>query len=197
MAGFAHDLYLARHGQTEWNAVQRMQGRLNSALTPKGRQEAARLRAILDPLDLSGLDLRVSPQGRAVQTAAIALGHREAPLRTDDRLMEIDVGAWSGLYMHEMRAQRPDLFSDDPAQRLAWYDAAPGGEGFDGLKARCESLMADLKGPAVLIAHGITIRMLRSLALAGDTSRFGDAPGIAQGVVYHCKDGVLSVLAPD
>lgn len=191
---FAHDLFLMRHGQTEWNRESRMQGRLNSPLTELGRGQAFALQRLLDGLDLAGMDVRCSPQGRALLTAAIALGHRAAPVRTDDRLMEIDIGAWSGMTRTELRNLRPDLFSDDPASRLAWYDAAPEGEGFAGLIARCESLLNDLRGPAVLVTHGITLRMLRSLAMAGDASRFGDDGSVGQGVIYHVSQGQAKVI---
>lgn len=191
---FAHDLILARHGQTEWNAAGRMQGRLNSPLTPRGQTQAKELGAILDALDLDRFALRISPQGRVVQTAAIALGGGPLPLRTDDRLMEIDVGDWSGLTRPQLQAQRPDLFSDDPARRLDWYNAAPGGEGYRGLETRCRALLSDLTGPALLLTHGITLRMLRSLAACGDDSAFGSGPGIGQGVAYLVRGGAVHLL---
>lgn len=191
---YAHDLILARHGQTEWNAIQRMQGRLNAPLTAQGRAEAARLGRILAPLDLARYDVRISPQGRVVQTAAIALGHAHVPLRSDDRLMEIDVGDWSGRDLHDLRAEAPDLFTDDPARRFEWYEAAPGGEGFTGLEARIRDLMADLRGPALLITHGIALRMIRSFALAGDASLFGHGGPVRQGVAYLCRGGQLEEI---
>lgn len=191
---FPHDLILARHGQTEWNAVQRMQGRLNSPLTPTGRQQAAALGRALARLDVPRFDIRISPQGRVVETAAIALRDQGCPIRTDDRLMEIDVGEWSGRLRSELQALRPDLFSDDPSQRLAWYDAAPGGEGYVGLKARAASFLADLTGPTIVLTHGITLRMLRSLAACGDDTQFGTGPGIGQGYAFLIRDGQVHIL---
>lgn len=188
---FAHDLILARHGQTEWNATSRMQGRMNAPLTAQGRRDAEALGALLAPLDLDAYDLRISPQGRVVQTAAIALGHRHKPLRSDDRLMEIDIGAWSGQLLDTVRAERPDLFTDDPAKRFRWYEEAPGGEGVPALEARCRSLLEDLTGPAILLTHGIALRMLRSLALRGDSSLFGMDGRTRQGIAYMCRRGQL------
>ena len=48
------DLYILRHGQTEWNAEHRVQGGLDSPLTAQGREEAARQRALLAECDLTG-----------------------------------------------------------------------------------------------------------------------------------------------
>lgn len=191
---FEHDLILARHGETEWNAIHRMQGRLNSPLTARGQEQARALGDILRALDLDRFDIRISPQGRVVQTAAIALGAGPHPLRSDDRLMEIDIGAWSGMTRAQVQAARPDLFTDDPASRLAWYDAAPGGEGYSGLKRRCLALLADLRGPTILLTHGITLRMLRSLAACGDDRHFGSGSRTEQGVAYLVRSGNFSVL---
>ena len=48
------EIYILRHGQTEWNAENRMQGALNSPLTPQGAADAARQGAILAQRDLTG-----------------------------------------------------------------------------------------------------------------------------------------------
>jgi len=48
------ELYILRHGETLWNAENRMQGELNSPLTEKGLRDAARQRDILASLDLAG-----------------------------------------------------------------------------------------------------------------------------------------------
>ena len=62
------ELYILRHGETEWNATNRMQGRLNSPLTDKGKRDATRQGNILRGLNLSGFSFLSSPSGRAFQT---------------------------------------------------------------------------------------------------------------------------------
>ena len=59
------ELYILRHGETYWNAENRMQGELNSPLTEKGLRDAARQGQILSARDLSGFAFFTSPQGRA------------------------------------------------------------------------------------------------------------------------------------
>lgn len=182
-----HDILLMRHGETVWNREGRMQGHLNSGLTDKGMAQAHALAELLAERDLSGWRLVSSPSGRALCTAGIALGSQAEPIRTDDRLMEIDIGEWSGRLHPDLRAEHPELFTE-AAGRFAWYDAAPGGEGFAGLRARCEAFLDEMTGPTVVVTHGITLRMLRSLVLAGDDSLLAAEGRIRQGVIYAISD---------
>ena len=64
-------LFLLRHGQTVWNREGRMQGRLDSPLTPLGQVQAARQGAILRANGVA-FPARTSPRGRARTTAALA-----------------------------------------------------------------------------------------------------------------------------
>ncbi len=181
------ELYILRHGQTEWNAENRMQGWLNSPLTPKGHKDAARQGEILATLNLEGFAFWSSPSGRAFQTAAIACGTKAETIHTDIRLREIGVGEWSG----RLRDELPT--SDGPDPELAQYEMAPGGEGFDAVTTRAAAFLKDLKGPAVLITHGITSRALRSVVLGPMAL---DNPSVhgGQGCVYHLANGVQTLF---
>ncbi|MEP4198247.1 MAG: histidine phosphatase family protein [Aliishimia sp.] len=175
-------IYVLRHGETVWNAEGRFQGALNSPLTPKGLQQAAQQGETLAKLDLTQFDVRVSPQGRAFETAAIALARQATLLRTDDRLREIEVGDWSGQLRAGLSANGVVL-EDTPDGPLGLYEHAPGGEGFANLRARCAAFLADLSRPTICVTHGITSRMLRAVAMNKPASSLGDLPG-GQGVVY-------------
>ncbi|MEL6570315.1 MAG: histidine phosphatase family protein [Pseudomonadota bacterium] len=181
------ELYVLRHGQTTWNAENRLQGLLNSPLTAKGEMQAARQFEILRSRDLTGFAAVSSPQGRAIQTAGIALAGLVDTVRTDDRLCEIDVGDWSGL----SRSDLPTFDGEDPL--LALYNHAPGGEGLIRLRARCVDFLNHLTGPSILVTHGITSRTLRSLATVDEASTPVSVGG-GQGCVYHIKDGVQNLL---
>jgi broad specificity phosphatase PhoE len=181
------ELYILRHGQTEWNAQNRMQGALNSPLTAKGEQDAAKQGAILANRDLTGFQFWCSPQGRAVQTAGIALARLAADIHTDARLREIGVGDWSGL----LRDTLP--LPDGPDPYALQYDMAPNGEGFAALEIRARAFLDDLTGPSVLVTHGITSRVLRTLIVGPSaTAQVTDHGG--QGCVYHLKDGQQILL---
>ena len=181
------ELYILRHGETVWNAENRMQGTLNSPLTTKGERDAARQRAILVGCDLRGFAFLSSPQGRAFQTAAIALAGIADHIRTDDRLREIGVGDWSG----RLRDELPMPKGKDPF--MAQYEIAPNGEGFARLKQRCRGFLEELPGPTVLVTHGITSSVIRGLVV-GEKAHATRTTHGGQGRVYHLKDGAQNLL---
>lgn len=187
MARARPDLCLIRHGQTVWNAQGRLQGRLDSPLTERGRAQAAALRPLV--ADLPGLRL-CSPLGRAVQTARLLFG--DAPVTLDDRLAEIGLGDFSGRLIAELRAERPDVFAGPPH---AWYDRVPNGEGLAALSARLSALLDALPGPAVVVTHGMALAMLCHLATGRPLHRV-HAACQRQGAVHVIRRGRHDILAP-
>ncbi len=185
-------LYILRHGQTEWNAEHRVQGSLDSPLTEEGRAQAATQRRILESLDLKGFGALCSPQGRAFHTASIALEKLVPRIDTDARLREIGVGDWEGLRRSDIM---PGVQADESEENaLSLYEKAPHGEGFAALRLRCQSFLDDLRGPSIVVTHGITSRMLRLILLDMDTCEIGMLPG-GQGVVFHIENGQQTKLA--
>lgn len=92
--------YLARHGQTEWNVAQRIQGQLDSPLTAQGKQQAALLAEQCRPLNIT--QILTSPLGRAIQTADIcgqALGLIPIPIKGFE---ERHFGDWQGKFTHQV-----------------------------------------------------------------------------------------------
>ena len=175
-------LYILRHGETEWNALGRLQGHHDSRLTPLGQAQAAAQHQILAGEDLRGYKALSSPQARALQTAEIAMKGLIDPVQQDDALREISLGDWAGL-------DRATLIEETGAQDgFDLYELAPKGEGFQGLHERCETFLATLKGPSVLITHGITSRMLRLILTGNPISALRDMPG-GQGVVFRVEGG--------
>ena len=185
-----YPLYVLRHGETVWNAENRMQGALNSPLTEKGIMQATRQLEILRARDLSGFSFFSSPQGRAFQTAAIALAGLADTIHTDARLREIGVGGWSGRLRDELPMPK------GPNPLLAQYEMAPNGEGFAAVKARCRAFLDDLDGPAVIVTHGITGGILRALTI-GEKAHRGTSPHGGQGCVYYLADGEQVVLGAE
>ena len=179
------DLYLMRHGETAWNAEGRLQGRLDSPLTQLGYRQAAMQAELLRGVE----GLRVSsPQGRALQTARIVFGERS--FRTDDRLAEIDIGTFSGQLLTDLRDREPAIFSGG---RLAWYDRAPQGERLEGLLRRASAFLAELRGPALIVTHGITLHMLRLIALDLPLDRLAEMP-VEQGAIHLVRQGSHRIL---
>ncbi|MEH6647784.1 histidine phosphatase family protein [Sulfitobacter sp.] len=185
------ELYVLRHGETEWNAQGRLQGKFNSPLNARGRQQAARQAEILAGIDLTGFNILSSPQGRAVETAAIALARQVDEVHTDSRLHEIGMGDWAGRLKSDLEAQG---FIDARAgESLDFYEDAPQGEGFAALETRCALFLASLTVPSVLVTHGITSRMIRAIATGKGRAAIANMGG-GQGVIYHVFNSVQKRL---
>ena len=182
------ELFVLRHGQTEWNAAGRMQGHMDSPLTALGREQAAIQGRILRARDLPAqTTYHCSPQGRARHTAELALaGLTEAPV-IDDRLKEVSVGVFEGLTMTDLLTDWPDLMH--MKSPYSWHYRAPGGEGFEGFRARIKDWLDAQTAPAVVVTHGMVSGVLRGLVLGLDVDGIAKLPG-GQGIVYHIKDGL-------
>ena len=106
-------LIIVRHGESEWNALGKWQGRADTKLTDAGRRQAAdAARRLLDTG--AAIDRIVaSSLSRALETATIIAGHLglDAPV-IDERLVETDVGPWEGLREHEIEAGWPNYLRD-------------------------------------------------------------------------------------
>lgn len=181
------ELLILRHGQTEWNLARRYQGSCDSPLTALGREQALAQRRLLATLPDLPAQAFVSPLGRAVETARIALADL-APAVMDDRLQEIAFGAWEGLTRDEIAAL-PGSPDDDGD----WFFQSPGGETFDDIMLRVADFLDSLDAPAIVVTHGITSRVLRGLCMGLDAAGLLELP-IPQGCVFHVSQGRETIL---
>ena len=102
---------MVRHGETDWNRQRRFQGRADQPLNEAGRGQARELAELLHGEPVSAV--YTSPLRRALETAEILAGNfglRPEPL---DALLEIDVGAWEGLTIDEVRTTYPGRVDED------------------------------------------------------------------------------------
>jgi probable phosphoglycerate mutase len=155
-------LTLARHGETDWNAVGRWQGHADPPLNDVGRAQAAALAAELDGQGIDGVVS--SDLARAVETAEIVARRLGLHVTQDAALREIDVGSWSGLTRAEVAERFPEGFA-------RWQAGAIGhdGETRDALTARIgEALLRHASAHAgsrlLVVTHGGAIRAARRLA---------------------------------
>jgi probable phosphoglycerate mutase len=109
-------VFLVRHGETEWNLTRRIQGWGDLPLTATGITQAEAIGWKLRILpEAAAAPIIASPLGRARRTAEIiraALGDA-TPLTFDERLKEISIGSWDGLYRHEIASLRPGVIDGD------------------------------------------------------------------------------------
>ncbi len=159
-------LYLLRHGETEFNVEGRYQGQRDTALTPRGRDQARAHGALLKTLIAEPESWRVvaSPLGRTMATARIVcaeLGLPEDAIETDARLKEIAFGAWEGLTPAEIQARHPEAWAARCADR--WRHLRPGGESFALLAVRVGAFLREVQGDTIVVGHGGAGRVLRGL----------------------------------
>jgi broad specificity phosphatase PhoE len=186
----APTIYFIRHGETEWNAIGRLQGTQDVPLNERGVKQAGEAGAILadllirDGREAASVAFVSSPLGRARTTMELVRGALKLPLHAyaiDDRLREIGYGEWEGSTREEAEGRDPDLF----ARRLAdkWTVGAPGGESYRQVQARVSDWYAEVTGDTVVVAHGGTARTLM-VALGFETAHSAADLYIEQGVVY-------------
>jgi broad specificity phosphatase PhoE len=199
----AGSFFIARHGETVFNAAGRIQGdREHTPLTRNGFAQAEgmgqALRHQLGPRP--PLTLWASPTGRALQTLAVIAEHLELDwhaARTDERLREIGMGEWTGRYYSDIVAEGGLVY--DSATRLLTRHP-PGGEIYGDVAQRLSSWLVDHgseAGDRLIVMHGMSARVLRALLTgAGPHPACGApvAPDVSQGSVVEVKDGRENVL---
>jgi broad specificity phosphatase PhoE len=128
--GSGTELWLVRHGETEWSAENKHTSRTDVSLTELGRERAAVLGKYLAGTKFCAV-LR-SPMARARETCAIAgFGERAV---VDDGLREWDYGVYEGRTTAEIQREIPGW--------SAWKDAVIGGESLDQVGARADGVIA-------------------------------------------------------
>jgi len=186
-------LYFARHGETVANVERRFQGRNDTPLTEHGRMEARMLAAILAEL-LAGQPMPrfvSSPLPRARTTMEMILDALGLPriYDTDPRLMEINLGDWSGLTDAEAEARDPEMWKKRVADK--WNVRVPGGgENYAMVAERLTQWARELDRDTMAISHGAATRILRGLLL-GLSWQEMSALDERQDCVFRCRDGVL------
>ena len=158
------ELWLIRHGETEWSAANRHTGRTDIALTPAGERQAAALRQFLGGRRF-GLVL-CSPLRRASETCRLA-GYGQGAEVTDD-LLEWDYGIYEGRTTQEIRLEQPGW--------SIWTTSVPKGESIEQVVRRAQRVIQralTAGGDVALFAHAHILRILAAcwLGLAPDAGR--------------------------
>lgn len=149
------NIWLVRHGATEWSVGGRHTGRTDIPLLSEGRARAATLAPALSGHAFSLI--LTSPLSRARDTAALA-GFPHAEPEPD--LLEWDYGDQEGLTSAQIRER-------DPGWSI-WWGPVPNGEAIDDVATRVRRVLgrADAAGGDVLLfAHGHVLRVLTAVRL--------------------------------
>ena len=145
-------IYVVRHGETEWNAMNKVLGRTDMPLNDTGIQQAHEIASALKDLNIEVF--LCSPLIRARQTADVISGETGIDYKVDERLIEQDFGSFEGVYRYD------EAYQNAKREYFARY---PGGESFFDLAARVFPLIKELEGKdALLVTHGGICRVIRS-----------------------------------
>lgn len=185
-------LYFCRHGETEANVQKRFQGRtMDTPLTATGRAQTAILANLLrrEATQFAELFYVASPLRRAQTTMHMirsALDLAPDAYSTDERLQEIDLGAWDGLTHEEARAK--DAAAFEKRETNKWDIRLPGdGENYADVAARATSFVQSLSVDTFAVAHGGFTRILRGLFDGLDWKQMS-ALDEKQGVLFRVRD---------
>ena len=152
-------VFLARHGQTDYNAERRFQGLLPVALNATGRAQAQELAGAAAEHGFAAL--WCSPLERARETAAIVAAVLGLPAHEDPRLVETDTGAWTDRFFDEVAAEDPEGFA--AFVRADPDFAFPAGESFRHQTARVMEALDQIAAgplPVLVVTHGMAIRLV-------------------------------------
>jgi broad specificity phosphatase PhoE len=153
------EIWLVRHGQTDWNLVGRWQGHADIPLNSTGLEQARILADKLVQARQVFTALYSSDLLRAFQTAQV-LGDRLGLIPVKDRrLREISKGQWEGMLAGEARLRWNETSSNPLSAR------APGGESILEVAERLARSADDISaahpiGPVLIVTHGLALATL-------------------------------------
>jgi len=156
-------IYIARHGETEWNRDGKLQGWKDAPLTEKGKKQAEALRERLEEVEFDAV--YCSPLGRTLKTAEIALDGKDISVMKDERLKEINMGKWEGTKGEEIKKRFPELYFDFWERPHAYNPIS--GESFHDLKERVVSFIEEVLEKhgdenILIVSHGCASKVMMS-----------------------------------
>ena len=172
------NIYLTRHGQTEWNIESKLQGWGDSPLTEKGVSDAKLLGNRLKDIDFD--IIYCSTSKRAIHTADIIKGHRNIEVKKDNDLREINVGIWQGRHLEEIKKENPEQHYNY-WYKPHLYTPCNEGESFEELQKRSikiieEIIEEDKYKNILIVSHGITLKVITTYFQNKPLEKLWDPP---------------------
>lgn len=195
------DIYLIRHGETDYNKGKRLQGTVDIPLNEKGIELAQRTAEGMK--DIRFDRIYTSPLIRARKTAEILRGDRRIEIIPTEGLREISFGDYEGLTILDGKYNIPDPdflnFFNAPEK----YHTPPNGESIEHLKIRTSSFMRGIMNDPgnenmtfLMASHGAAIRGILSGLLNLPLEKFWDG-GVHKNcavTLLHAEKGAFEVV---
>ncbi|RUY88841.1 MULTISPECIES: histidine phosphatase family protein [unclassified Mesorhizobium] len=158
-------VYIARHGQTAWNAEMRLQGQADTDLNALGREQATgnglRLAALVpDPWEF---DFVASPMKRTretMQRIRAAMKLDPDAYRTDPRLVEVNFGDWQGFTFPELETRYPGASGTRALDKWNFQPPGEGAESYQMLLERVRPCFDAIERQTICVTHGGVMRTL-------------------------------------
>lgn len=178
------EVYLVRHGKTEWNQTGRRQGQLDSPLSQRGRMEVERTARRIESLPVDGVFS--SPLGRAIATAQTFAHALDQTITVVDDLRELDHGDMAGLTNEEIERAFPGELARRSRDKYRWR--FPNGESYADADFRAASALHQIAGAGafrpLVVSHEMIGRMLLRNLLALDPQDALES-GLSHNVIYR------------
>lgn len=186
-------IYFIRHGETGWNAKARYQGQADIPMNATGRVQARRNGEVLRGLlpAIARCRFIASPLSRARATMEIvrtAMGLPPRDYDLDDRLKEINYGAWQGVFAADLPTVDPQGLAARAKNAFHWRPE--GGESYADLMARAVDWLEEIEEDAVVAAHGGISRVLRGHLYGIDTAAVPELPVPQDRILVLRRDGM-------
>lgn len=191
-------IYFIRHGETEWNTQGIFQGRNDSPLTEKGKEQALKLARAIEDIEFSAF--YSSPLGRAIETTTILKGNRNQNINPIDEFQEIAMGRVEGIPREEFEASFPEEYFNfwNDAER---YDPiAYSGESYQSVLDRAEAGLRKLAqthtdGKILVVTHGVMLKAICNFILGHGISEFSrqQVPENTSLTIVTVKDGQFEI----
>lgn len=147
-------IYIARHGQTQWNVEKRICGHADIPLTDRGYQQAKELANKVSQLEKPVTKIICSPLVRAKETAQIIAEINHLPIEIDWRLIEMNFGKFDGLYINTPEFQQARVEFSLPFEQ---------GESILDVAGRVYPLLDELSqydDTVLLVCHNALLRVI-------------------------------------
>lgn len=181
------NIYVIRHGETDWNKNNRYQGHTDIKLNDTGREQAIKLRSAMQQLQIESV--YSSPLSRAYETAELATQELKLSIQKDDRLRETNIGDAEGMTIEEIIQK----FGEEKLAKWRSYDERlldycfNNGESKRQMMFRVRQVFLDIaqnsnRGSIAVFTHGMVIRALTYIFSDGMS---WDLHHFSNGSVHH------------